>query len=91
VVRASSEFVRGLARALAGAELAELVQELVQASVIAAAGDYVVGADYPSCVVPLAPELAVEALKVCLHPDDLRWMADLILETTEGKDGELGG
>jgi hypothetical protein len=38
-------------------------------------------------VIPLEPERAVRALQVGFHPDDLRYIADLILKVTEDAEG----
>ena len=87
--KATPDFVLDLIWELTGDDVVKIVQRLVYAKVIAVAvgGEYVYSADFPSCVVPLDPDLVFEALQVVFHPDDLQRLADRILAAV----GDEGG
>jgi hypothetical protein len=86
--KATPDFVLELILELTGDDVVKIVQRLVSAKVIAVAvaGESVYSADFPSCVVPLDPDLVFEALQVVFHPHDLRRLADRIL-TAVGDEG----
>ena len=85
---APPEFVRELVEKLADDnDLIEIVQRHIIMRVAAATFGDADEADCPTCVIPLEPERAVRALQVGFHPNNLRYMADLILKVTEVAEG----
>ena len=87
--KATPDFVLELILELTGDDVVKIVQKLVYAKVIAVAvgGESGYSADFPSCVVPLDPDLVFEALQVVFHPHDLQRLADRILVAV----GDEGG